>query len=64
MIDRILDFNKSWISKLSIYRIWIGFRNEIVRLDQDLKNLNPFISAISYVKLKNIGNVSILFDSK
>jgi len=30
--------------KLSVYRIWIGFRNEIVGLGLDLKNLNPFIS--------------------
>ena len=34
--------------KLSVCRIWIGFWNEIVGLGLDLKNLNPFISAIYF----------------
>jgi len=29
--------------KPSVYRIWIGFSNRVVRLDLDWKNLNPFI---------------------
>ena len=43
-IDRILDLNRIWILQLTVSRIWIGFLNEIVRLDLNLKIVNPFIS--------------------
>jgi len=48
-MDRILDLIRIWILKLSVYMIWfsIGFWNEIVGLDLDLSNINPFNSGAS-----------------
>jgi len=44
--------------KLSVYRIWIwiGFLNETAGLDLDLKNLNPFISAMRLYRLVHNGD--------
>jgi len=39
----ILDLNRIWILKPSVYWIWIGICNYFVGLDLDLKSLNPFI---------------------